>query len=220
MARVILIYGQAAAGKTFALRNLDPKTTVIIDADTKNALPWRGWKTAWGKAKKNYYPIDDIPTLTDWIAKFGDENSTRKDVKTIVIDGLNTAMSFGKCFNVDRTYQGWANLGQSIINIIRYAKKARDDLNIILTAHVELADPNVPNSKDKLKTPGKMASDVNIESLLLYVLYAKHVDGEYFFETQDNNSTARSPEGCFPLQIPNDIKAVIDAIDAYEKGEN
>ncbi|MBR2519061.1 MAG: hypothetical protein IKE46_04660, partial [Selenomonadaceae bacterium] len=33
MARVILVYGQPASGKTFALRNLDPETTCIIDAD-------------------------------------------------------------------------------------------------------------------------------------------------------------------------------------------
>lgn len=220
MARVILVYGQAAAGKTFALRNLDPNTTVIIDADTKSALPWRGWKQFWGKDKKNYYPVDDIPTITDWIDKFGDINSSRKEVKTLVIDGLSAAMSFAKHFNPDRSYQGWANVGQSIVNVVRHAKRARDGLNIILNAHVELADPNSPNAKDHLKTPGKMVSDVNIESLLLYVLYAKHVDGDYFFETQDNNSTARSPEGCFPPQIPNDMQAVIDAIDAYDKGDN
>ncbi|MBQ3435074.1 MAG: ATP-binding protein, partial [Selenomonadaceae bacterium] len=72
---------------------------------------------------------------------------------------------------------------------------------------------------DRVKTPGKMVSDVNVESLLLYVFYAKNDDGKYYFETQGNRSSARSPEGCFPPTVPNDIKAIIDAIDAYDKGE-
>lgn len=220
MARLILVYGQKATGKTYALRNLDPNFTVIIDGDTKNALPWRGWKKYWGKDKKNFYPIDDIPTITDWVEKFGDINSTRKDVKTLVIDGFNSVMSYAKYFNTERSFQGWANLGQSILNLIRCAKKTRDDLNIIIIMHVETADPNSPTSQDHIKTPGKMVGEVGLESLALYVLYAKCVDGEYFFETQNNNSSARSPEGCFPPQIPNDMQAVIDAIDAYDKGDN
>lgn len=218
MARVILIYGQPASGKTYSLRNLDPSSTIIIDADTKGALPWRGWKQAYGHGNKNFYPIDDIPKITDWISKIGDPSKESK-VRTLVIDGLNTAMNFGKYFNPDRSFQGWADLGRSILTLIRTAKNARKDLDIIITAHVENADPNVANAIDHIKTPGKMVADVNVESLLLYVFYAKNDDGKYYFETQGNRSSARSPEGCFPPTVPNDIKAIIDAIDAYDKGE-
>ena len=219
MARVILVYGQPASGKTYALRNLDPESTCIIDADTKNALPWRGWKKFFGQDKKNFYPLDDIPTIINWIDKIGNPDKQSK-IRTLVIDGLNTAMNFGKYFNADRSYQGWADLGKSILQIVRHAKAARDNLDVIINAHVEVADPNNPNAIDRIKTPGKMVSDVGIESLLLYVFYAKKVDGKYFFETQGNRSSARSPEGCFPEQIPNDIKAIIDTINAYENGDN
>lgn len=218
MARVILVYGQPASGKTYSLRNLDPASTIIIDADTKGALPWRGWKKNFSVANKNFYAIDDIPTITDWIQKIGDPSKNSK-CRTLVIDGLNSAMSFGKYFNPDRSFQGWAELGKSILSLVRAAKRARDDMDIIITAHVEVADPNAPTSIDHIKTPGKMVSDVNIESLLLYVFYAKVVDGDYFFETQGNRSSARSPEGCFPPTVPNDIKAVIDTINIYDQGE-
>ena len=43
MSLAILIMGESGAGKTTTLRNLDPKTTLYIDAD-KKGLSWRGWK--------------------------------------------------------------------------------------------------------------------------------------------------------------------------------
>lgn len=218
MARVILVYGQPASGKTYSLRNLDPTSTVIIDADTKGALPWRGWKQHFNAANKNFFALDNIPTITNWIYKIGDPSKESK-IRTLVIDGLNSAMSFGKYFNPDRSFQGWAELGKSILSLIRTAKQARNNLDIIITAHVEVSDPNAPTSIDRIKTPGKMVSDVNVESLLLYVFYAKVDDGKYFFETQGNRSSARTPEGCFPPTVPNDIKAIIDAINIYEQGE-
>lgn len=218
MARVILVYGQPAAGKSYSLRNLDPNSTVIIDADTKGALPWRGWKKNFSVTNKNFYKLDDINKITSWVAKIGDPNKESK-IRTLVIDGLNSAMSFAQHFNPDRSFQGWADLGRSILTLIRTAKNARDDLDIIITAHVEPADPNSPTSIDHIKTPGKMIDKIGLESLLLYVFYAKCDDGNYFFETQGNHSSARSPEGCFPPTVPNDIKAVIDTINIYDQGE-
>ena len=218
MARVILIYGQPASGKTYSLRNLNPESTVIIDADTKGALPWRGWKKSYGIGNKNFYPIDDLYKIADWVGKIGDPSKPSK-VKTLVIDGLNSAMSFAQYFNPDPAFNGWRVLGQTILSQIRAAKNARDDLDVIITAHVENADSNQPASIDHIKTPGKMIDKIGLESLLLYVFYAKNDDGKYFFETQGNRSSARSPEGCFPPTVPNDVKAIIDTINAYDQGE-
>lgn len=219
MAKVILVYGHPASGKTYALRNLDPKTTIIIDADSKYALPWRGWKKNWIN-QQNYFPTDDIQTIINWIDRIGATDCKRPEVTTLIVDGLNTAMSFAKYFNPDRTYNGWLNLGQTIINIIRHAKNTRDDLTVVFNAHVEIANPDSPSAIDKIKTPGKMINDVGIESLLLYVFYSRCIDGKYFFETQGSHSSARSPEGCFPPQIPNDIKTIIETINQYENGED
>ena len=217
MARVFIIYGQPATGKTYSLRNLDPATTVIIDGDTKGALCWRGWKKYFGKDKKNLYQIDDIATITDWVKKIGEQRESK--IKTLVIDGFNTAMSLAKNFNPDTSFNGWKELGKSILNVVRASKVARDNLDVIIIGHVETADADNPSSIDHLKTPGKLVSDIGLESMVLYVFYAKFADGKYFFETQNNRSSARSPEGCFPPTIPNDIKAAIDIIDAYDNGE-
>ncbi len=45
MANLIAIMGESGSGKTTSLRNLDPSTTYIFDAD-KKGLSWRGWKEA------------------------------------------------------------------------------------------------------------------------------------------------------------------------------
>lgn len=218
MARPILIYGHPAAGKSYAFKTLNPDTTVILDVDNKGALPWRGWKQHFGTDKKNFYGIDDLTTIISWIDKIGNPNKESK-IRTLVIDGFNSVMSYGKYFNPDRSFQGWNDLGQKILNVVRHAKAARSDLDIIIIAHVEIADPNASNSIDRIKTPGKMVADVGLESQVLNAFYAKVDDGKYFFETQGNYSSARSPEGCFPPTVPNDIKAIIDAINIYDQGE-
>ena len=52
-----------------------------------------------------------------------------------------------------------------------------------------------------------------LESKFTTVLLAKCVDGKYLFETQANNSTAKSPMGAFDdFEIENDIVKVIDAL--------
>lgn len=218
MSRVILVYGQPAAGKSYSLRNLDPKTTFILDADTKGALPWRGWKKNY--SSNNFRPVDDLDKILTAIKTVGAKDNNYAHIKTLVIDGLNTAMVMAEVFSADKSYNKWTELGQKILRIIQVAKRQRADLTIVITAHVDNADPTVDNAIDKVKTPGKMIDKIAMESLLLYVLYAKAIEGEYFFETQPNHSSARSPEGCFETKIPNDMQLVINKIESYESGEN
>ena len=219
MSRAILIYGQPASGKSYSMRNLNPKTTLIIDADKKNGLPWRGWKKNFCKDNRNYV-ADNKPTTILSTFQAVSSNEKYKQIKTIVIDGLNTTMNSSQLLNETKGYEKWTQIATDIYRICDMAKSLRDDLTIIITAHVELADPNQDNSVDHVKTPGNLLGKINIESLFQYVFYAKrNEDGEHFFETQPVHSTARSPEGCFETIIPNDLNEVINTINKYELGE-
>jgi hypothetical protein len=72
----------------------------------------------------------------------------------------------------------------------------------------------------RIKTSGKKLDKICIESKFTTVLIAKCVDGEYIFETHAKNSTAKSPMGLFETDtIPNDIVAVIEALEKYETEE-
>ena len=224
MARPILVYGQPAAGKSFALKTLNPDTTIILDVDCKGALPWRGFKKHYNREKKNFFSVDTLTQILDAIKKISTADSY-KHISVIAIDGFNNALANEQAFyddwhNPKNPYEKYAELAKKTKRIIKLAQNMREDLTVIFTAHVECADSYTPGDVDHLLTPGKQLKDkFRIEGSFLYVFYAKiDKDGNHFFETDPNNSTARSPQDCFPPTIPNDFQFIIDTINAYESG--
>lgn len=226
MARPILVYGQPASGKSFALKSLNPDSTIIIDADNKGALPWRGFKKHYNATKKNFFSLDTLDAIFASIKKIASDDAY-KHINVIAVDGLNNALVNEQTFyddwhNPKNPYEKFAELAKKTKRIIKLAQNMRDDLTIIFTAHVEVADPYSNGDVDHLLTPGKQLKDkFRIEGSFLYVFYAKvDSDGNHFFETFPFNSTARTPEGCFPPKVPNDFMAILDAIDKYENGDD
>ncbi len=220
MSRLILVYGQPASGKSYALRTLDPASTFIIDADKKHGLPWRGWK-------KNYVPGRNYSTrnmpndIYQTLKTLGGDNEKWKHIKTIVVDGLNTTMVNRQIFDTATGFNKWNNIAADIYKIFDLSKDLREDLTVVINAHVKPATKEEESSVDHLKTPGSMLEKINLESLCQYVFYAKcDKDGNYFFETSPQNSTARSPEGCFDPTIPNDMQAAICTIEKYENEDD
>ena len=68
----------------------------------------------------------------------------------------------------------------------------------------------------EIKTSGKKLDKICLESKFTTVLFSKCVDGRYLFETQANNSTAKSPMGAFDtMEIDNDITKVIEALEEF-----
>ena len=61
MAKTILIIGESGSGKTTSMRNLDPVTTMYIDADGKG-LSWKGWRKQYID-KKNYINTQDADVV-------------------------------------------------------------------------------------------------------------------------------------------------------------
>ena len=224
MGRVILIYGHPGAGKSYAFKTLNPSETILIDADNKGALPWRGFKKDYNAAKKNFFSIDTLDKIFKSLVKIVNDESY-KHITTIAVDGFNNALANEQAFyddwhNPKNPYEKYAELAKKAKGIIRFAQNITRDLNVIFTAHVECADGYKNSDVDHMFTPGKQLQDkYRIEGSFNYVFYAK-VDGEgkHFFETQPVNSTAKTPEGCFPPTIPNDMQAILNAINDYEFG--
>ena len=226
MARPILVYGQPASGKSFAFKTLDPDKTIILDVDNKGALPWRGFKKDYSADKKNFFSLDTLDKIYNSIKKIAADNSYNH-ISVIGVDGFNNALINEQTFydewhNAKNPYEKFTELAKKTKRIIKLAQNMRDDLTVIFTAHVEVADSYSPGDVDHLFTPGKQLKDkFRIESSFLYVFYAKiDADGNHFFETCPVNSTARSPEHCFPAQIPNDLQLVLDTINHYEIGDD
>lgn len=222
MSKGILIYGQPASGKTSSLEHLDPASTIIIDAD-KKGLEFDEDNQIFSRDKKNYFKTNSIDDVLKTLNIVGRNSSDEwKHVKTIVVDGMNNVWA-NDVFTYDERnqtrngFEKYAEIGKKTYKLFNSIQDFRDDLTVAIIAHVETADPYVTNSVDRIFTPGKMIDkDIKLESKFNYVFYAKCVDGEYFFETKPNRSTARSPRK-FPPKIPNDLKAAIDLMKTYKE---
>ena len=206
MSEAVCIMGQSGSGKTYSLRNLDPKETFYIDCDGKG-LNWKGWKTQYNAKNRNYYRNDNPDAVLNIIQKIDKEQT---HIKYIVVDTLNGIMVGDEMRRMKTAgYDKWASLAQSVYYIVHDSNLYREDLTIILFVHVQVDEEGFT----KILTSGKKLEKIQLESYLNHVLLAKVVDGKYVFEVVPNNNTVKTYTGIFEGEtIPNDIVPVIKAI--------
>jgi len=105
-------------------------------------------------------------------------------------------------------------------------KQLRDDLYVILIAHTTTAINSDGESETFMLTPGKLLDNIiKIPSYFTYVFHSVVLEDNgkvsYKFLTNRDGSgkEAKSPEGCLDLLEDNDLKRLIDKIEAYQNGE-
>ena len=210
MAKVICIAGESGAGKTTSMRNLDPATTYYIDAD-KKGLSWKGWREQYNTDKKNYLKCDDVNIVRNYIKSVAEKCPK---IKVIVVDTINGLMVADEMRrSKEKGYDKWVDLATCVWDLVVDCYDYRDDLTIVFTAHTQTETDESGYRFTRIQTSGKKLNKIVLESKFTTVLLAKCVDGKYLFETQANNSTAKSPMGAFDdFEIENDIVKVIDAL--------
>lgn len=213
MSKLICVMGESGAGKSTAMRTLDPRTTYYIDVDGKG-LVWRGWKSQYGTDKKNYSKTMEIPMIAALIQNIGIK---APDIKVIVVDTLNTAMVDKEVRSMaEKGYDKWVDLAQYVWSLIIDAGKLRDDLTIIFVMHSETVRDDAGNIWTHVRTNGRKLEKLVLESLFNVVVLAKRNDaGEYVFETVSNHSTAKAPMGALDQEEPNDMAAVLKKLEEY-----
>lgn len=211
----LCIMGESGSGKTTGMRSLDPKATFYLDCD-KKGLSWKGWRDQYNEANKNYYATDFQSVVLDTLQKINTQDSL-KHIKVVVIDTLNGIMVADEMRRMkEKNYDKWADLAQSVYNIIDYALICRPDLTVIFTAHTQTDHDDNGYMFTRIKTSGKKLDKIVLESKFPVVLYAKAKDGEYVYETHAKNSTAKTPLGAFEDdEIPNDIVHVLEVLKEY-----
>lgn len=215
MSKLICVMGESGSGKTTAMRTLDPKTTYYIDCD-KKGLAWKGWRKQYNIESKNFAVSRDIPKIANTLCGISEQ---RPDVKTIVVDTLNTCMvdkEIKELGNKDG-YGKWVDLAQFVWNTCETAAQLRDDLTVIIVMHSETIRDDLGYTFTRIRTNGRKLEKVVLESLFPVVLLAKSkADGTHVFETVAKNSTAKTPLDAFDSEeIPNDMQAVLDALAEY-----
>jgi hypothetical protein len=198
MAVLVMVYGQSGTGKSTSLRNFDGDDVAVINVSGK-PLPFRG--------KIKTYNTDDYNKITSALKK--------TERKTIIIDDatylmVNEFMRTAK----QAGYQKYTDIACGFNGLIDLASTLPDDVIVYFMGHSEQSD----DGREHFKTIGKMLDNyVTLEGKFTIVLKTVVQDGRYMFSTQNNGQdTVKSPMGMFESRlIPNDLKAVDDAIREY-----
>jgi len=218
MSTVIGIMGQSGHGKTTAMRTLDPSSTYYIDADRKG-LSWRGWTKQYEDGR-NYARTSDPQAITALLRRI---DAQMPHIRQVVIDTANGIMLDAEMGRIhEHGYGKWTELAADVYDLISVAGQLRSDLVVIVGFHVQIAADG--DGVDHILTNGRKLEKVHIETKLPVLLYSKCLTSEsgnqYVFETQARGSTAKTPMGMFDaLQVPNDMQAVVDAVRAYQEGD-
>ena len=207
---ILCIMGESGAGKTTSMRNLDPQTTYYIDCD-KKGLSWKGWKSQYNSANKNYYKTDNQAKVLELLHGI---NTQCPNIKTVVIDTINGIMVADEMRrSKEKGFDKWIDLATAIYDIIDYALTMRNDINVIFVAHTQTDHDDNGYMFTRIKTSGKKLDKITLESKFPVVLLAKVVDGQHVFETHANFSTAKTPFGAFEEStIENDISKVLEVL--------
>ena len=213
MSKLIGVMGESGAGKSTSLRNLDPATTYIIDAD-KKGLSWKGWKNQYNSGNRNYIAIDNPNTIRSLCRNINEKAS---HIKTLVIDTLNGIMVADEMRrSKEKGFDKWQDLASCVWGIVDDCLKFREDLTVIFICHSQTDMNENGYLWTRIKTSGKKLDKIVLESKFNTVLLAKCIDGKHIFETQSNFSTAKSPMGAFEtMEIDNDMKKVIEALEEF-----
>ena len=210
MAKMILVMGEPASGKTVSLRNIPKNELYYIDCD-KKGLNYKGWKNKFNEEKKNYFRSNDGELIAKCMQGISEK---REDIKYIAIDTINSIMIADEMKrSKDKNFDKWVDLASCIFNLINIVPDLRDDLTVIFIGHTQTDDEGFT----RLLTNGKKLNKIGLEKYFDTVLIAKNNDGKYVFETTSPNSTARVPMGCYENEqyIENDLYEIIKELKEY-----
>lgn len=211
MSLPVLIIGRSGSGKTYSLKNFTPSEVGVISVE-KGRLPFRSElkvakipKYGTGDSKENYGVINRAKYA--WLTK---AIETAK-FKSIVIDDSQYLL-VNELFDraAEKGYDKYTQMAANFRNLIHSINELPDEDKIVYFLHHTETDAD---GREKAKTIGKMLDEkLTVEGCFDIVLYCQ----DHKFYTQANGqSTAKSPEDMFALEIPNDLKAVDKAIREY-----
>ncbi len=228
MAITVGIFQQSGGGKTMSIvvgpdgtydikgeyKGMNPSTTVYINSDRKFP-PFKldNWKEG-----VNMFTTSDVEIIMDLLQKIN--NGTK--IKSVIIDTINGIMIDKEMLESKKlTFDKWMDLAKDIYEIITFANSMRNDLIIYLMGHVTLYTDVDGNESKCLITNGRKLEKIKVESKLPVVLFGAverglNGDNKYYFETQSNRSTAKTPPGMFEdFKIPNSLVYVDTKIREY-----
>ena len=211
MAIPVLIIGRSGSGKTYSLKNFNADEVGVISVE-KGRLPFRS------DIKVTKVPKDptggaanDAATVN--AAKYAWITSVirKAKAKSVVIDDSQYLM-VNELFDRanEKGYDKFTSMAKRFRDLIHSINELEEEDKIVYFLHHSETDTD---GREKIKTVGKMLDEkLTVEGCFDIVIYCQD---HKFFTQANGQSTAKTPEDMFELEIPNDLKAVDTAIREY-----
>lgn len=223
--QAILVVGRSGSGKTYSLRNLDPKDTLIVMSKFK-PLMFRGSSKKYSlnkyeKGKGMIRVCNSFEELDRVITSF---EKSKIPFKNIIFDDFQYYSQRDVFTRADeKGFDKFIGLAMNIYNAIARITNLSysQGKNVVVFWHSNTL--TLAEEKGTLvQTSSKFIDEkFVVEGVFNVVLKTEIVEGEYKFKTNSDNGllSIKSPEGVFDLYIDNDIDYVIKKLDEYVKGE-
>lgn len=210
MAIPVLVIGRSGSGKTYSLKNFKADEVGVISVE-KGRLPFKSDIKVMKVPKDPTQGEGDPGTVN--AAKYTWVLSVIRKAKSkaIVVDDSQFMLLNEFCDRAsERGYDKFTHIALHFRDLIHAINEMDEEDKIVYFLHHSEIDSD---GREKVKTVGKMLDEkLSIEGLFDIVLYCQD---HKFFTQSNGQSTAKTPEGMFELEIPNDLKAVDTAIREY-----
>lgn len=211
MAIPVLVIGRSGSGKTYSLKNFKAGEVGVISVE-KGRLPFKtDIKVARVPKDPTGGEAKDAAQLS--AAKYSWIMRTIKSakMKAVVIDDSQYLL-VNELFDRtnERGYDKFTSMAQKFRDLIHFVNDLEDENKIVYFLHHSETDTD---GREKVKTIGKMLDEkLTVEGCFDIVLFCQD---HKFFTQSNGQSTAKSPEDMFELEIPNDLKLVDAKIREY-----
>lgn len=209
MALPVLVIGRSGSGKTYSLKNFKPEEVGIISVE-KGRLPF---KSDLKVVRVKKFEFTDASPAQINVARYQWIKMVieKSEAKSIVIDDSQYLLA-NELFDRanEKGYDKFTNMAANFRDLIHFVNELEDDNKIVYFLHHSELDSD---GREKVKTIGKMLDEkLSVEGCFDVVIYCQD---NKFFTQANGQSVAKTPEGMFELEIPNDLKFVDTTIREY-----
>lgn len=204
MAEAIIVYGKSGSGKSRSLLNFGEDEVFLVNTIGKR-LPF---------PKKFRYELktDNVSLIMDKLKAMPTKVAVIDDAGYLLTNAFMRGHSKPKAGS--SSFDLYNDIADSFWRLMAFIKsQLPDDVLVYILMHEETSD----YGETKLRTIGKLLNEkVCIEGMVTICLRCVVKDDRHIFTTQsDGRDISKSPEGMFPAEIENDLKAVDTRIREY-----
>lgn len=199
MGIAVLVLGESGTGKSASMRSFKSGDITLFNVAGK-PLPFKG-------RFKNIVNGDSYETIKKGLQSMETKIAVIDDAQYLM---ANEFMRRG----LERGYDKFTEIAMNFWDLVNSVNSLPYDTVVYFLSHID----RDANGNEKIKTIGKMLDEkITVEGMFTIVLKTAVKDGVYSFITQNNgHDTTKSPQGLFKtFEIPNDLKAVDEAIRTY-----